>query len=268
MIASGARPHGLAILRPRFFGLLLLVVFGFATPAASTLPTFAGGPVPSLAPLLKQVTPAVVNIAVRGRVREDNPLAQDPFFRQFFDMPEQIVHEVQATGSGVIVDSKRGYVLTNNHLIEHATAIQVTTKDDRRFVARLIGRDRRNDIAVLQIEDGGALPALPFGDSDALEVGDFVVAIGNPFGLGQTVTSGIVSALGRNGLGIEGREDFIQTDASINPGNSGGALIDLRGRLVGINTAILSPDGGNVGIGFAIPINRARRAMEQIVSSH
>jgi serine protease Do len=269
MIGSGAGPRGSAILRPGLFGLLFLVVFGFATPAAPTLPSFAGGPVPSLAPLLKQVTPAVVNIAVRGRVREENPLAQDPFFRQFFDMPEQIVHEVQATGSGVIVDGKRGYVLTNNHLIEHATAIQVTTKDDRRFAAKLIGRDRRNDIAVLQIADGGAaLPALPFGNSDALEVGDFVVAIGNPFGLGQTVTSGIVSALGRNGLGIEGREDFIQTDASINPGNSGGALIDLRGQLIGINTAILSPDGGNVGIGFAIPINRARRAMEQIVSSH
>jgi serine protease Do len=269
MIASGAGPRGPVVLRPGLFGLMFLVAFGFATPAAPTVPSFAGGPAPSLAPLLKQVTPAVVNIAVRGRVREDNPLAQDPFFRQFFDMPEQIVHEVQATGSGVIVDGKRGYVLTNNHLIEHANAIQVTTKDDRRFAARLIGRDRRTDIAVLQIGTGDApLPALPFGDSDALQVGDFVVAIGNPFGLGQTVTSGIVSALGRNGLGIGGREDFIQTDASINPGNSGGALIDLRGRLIGINTAILSPDGGNVGIGFAIPINRARQAMQQIVGSH
>ena len=265
MIGSGAGRRRPAIPQPALFGLLFLVILGVATPAAPTLPDFAGGQIYSVAPLLRQVTPAVVNIAARGRVREKNPLAQDSFFQRFFDLPEQTVHEVEATGSGVIVDAREGYVLTNNHLIEHATAIQVTTKDNRRFAAKLIGHDSRNDVAVLRIAGGGSLTALPLGDSDQLQVGDFVLAIGNPFGLGQTVTSGIISALGRNGLGTNGREDFIQTDASINPGNSGGALIDLRGQLIGINSAILSPSGGNIGIGFAIPINRARRAMEQIV---
>jgi serine protease Do len=234
--------------------------------AAGILPFAEGEPIPTLAPLLRQVTPAVVNIAVRGRIREDNPLYRDPFFRQFFNLPQQIVREVQATGSGVIVDAERGYVLTNNHLITRGVLqIEVATRDNRRFSARLIGRDAAVDIAVLQIEGASDLTALAFGDSDELEVGDFVLAIGNPFGLGQTVTSGIVSALGRNNLGIEGSENFIQTDASINPGNSGGALVDLRGRLVGINTAILTPGGGSVGIGFAIPANMARRTMERIL---
>jgi serine protease Do len=251
-------------------GLALLILAGgltAAAPAGATLPAWAaGGEVPSLAPILREVTPAVVNISVRGRVREENPLFRDPMFRRFFDVPEAVERNFEATGSGVIVDAERGYVLTNDHLVENAVAVEVTTKDSRRFQARVVGHDQPTDIAVLRLEKASGLKALSFGDSDRLEVGDFVIAIGNPFGLGQTVTSGIVSALGRTGLGIEGYEDFIQTDASINPGNSGGALVDLRGRLIGINTAILAPSGGNVGIGFAVPINMARSVMQQIVA--
>ena len=175
-----------------------------------------------------------------------------------------VERETQAMGSGVIVDAGRGYVLTNAHVVENATNIEVTTKDNRRLKARLVGRDAETDIAVLQVSADN-LTAVAMGDSDRLQVGDFVLAVGNPFGLGQTVTSGIVSALGRSGLGIEGYEDFIQTDASINPGNSGGALVDLQGRLVGINTAILAPGGGNIGIGFAVPINMARQVMDQLI---
>ncbi len=243
--------------------LWLALAFILAPPAVAAIPEAAG--VPSLAPMLNEITPGVVNIAVRSRVPEasDNPLLNDPFFRRFFDAPKQRERHTQATGSGVIVDAAQGFVLTNNHVVANAEAIEVTTKDNRRFAAKLVGRDEDTDIAVLKIE-GGNLKAVPLGDSDRLQVGDFVVAIGNPFGLGQTVTSGIVSALGRS-LGIEGYEDFIQTDASINPGNSGGPLVDLRGRLVGINTAILAPGGGNIGIGFAVPINMARNAMEQII---
>ncbi len=245
--------------------LALVAGLGFAEPAQATLPEFAGQQVPTLAPLLRDVTPAVVNIAVRGKIREENPLFQDPFFRQFFNMPRQLEEEFQATGSGVIVDAQRGYVLTNNHVVEHASDIEATTKDKRRFKARLIGRDSYTDVAILQLQGASGLTALPFGDSDRLEVGDFVLAIGNPFGLGQTVTSGIISGLGRSGLGTGGYEDFIQTDASINPGNSGGPLVDLHGQLIGINTAIVTSGGGNVGIGFAVPINAVRRAMDQIV---
>jgi Do/DeqQ family serine protease len=242
--------------------------FAPATPAAcagAPIPE-ASGAVPSLAPMLARITLGVVNIAVRGRVREQNPLLQDPFFRRFFNLPQNQPeeHETQATGSGVIVDAAHGYVLSNGHVVEHATRIEVTTKDNRRFTAKLIGRDPDTDIAVLQIP-AQHLTAVPMGNSDALQVGDFVLAIGNPFGLGQTVTSGIVSALGRSGLGIEGYEDFIQTDASINPGNSGGPLVNLKGQCVGINTAILAPGGGNIGIGFAVPINMARRVMDQII---
>jgi len=205
-----------------------------------------------------------VGISVRGRVREDNPLLQDPLFRRFFNLQQQPVErETQATGSGVIVDAAQGYVMTNAHVVENANSIEVTTKDNRHFKAKLIGRDPDTDIAVLQIS-GGDLTAVPIGDSDRLQVGDFVLAVGNPFGLGQTVTSGIISALGRS-PGIEGYEDFIQTDASINPGNSGGPLVDLQGRVVGINTAIVAPSGGNVGIGFAVPINMARQVMDQLV---
>ncbi|MGD9615026.1 MAG: Do family serine endopeptidase [Alphaproteobacteria bacterium] len=235
--------------------------------AAAPIPQVAGQYIPSLAPMLARVTPGVVNIAVRGRVREQNPLLQDPFFRRFFDLPQNArprMRETEATGSGIVVDAARGYVLTNGHVVENATKIEVTTKDNRRFTARLIGRDPETDIAVLQISPD-RLTAVPLGDSDRLEVGDFVLAIGNPFGLGQTVTSGIVSALGRSGLGIEGYEDFIQTDASINPGNSGGPLVNLNGECVGINTAILAPGGGNIGIGFAVPVNMARRVMDQLI---
>ncbi|MGE0259236.1 MAG: Do family serine endopeptidase [Alphaproteobacteria bacterium] len=235
--------------------------------AAAPIPSVAGQQVPSLAPMLARVTPGVVNIAVRGRVREQNPLLQDPFFRRFFDLPQNArprMRETEATGSGIIVDAARGYVLTNGHVVENATKIEVTTKDNRRFTAKLLGRDPETDIALLQIPSDN-LTAVPLGDSDRLQVGDFVLAIGNPFGLGQTVTSGIVSALGRSGLGIEGYEDFIQTDASINPGNSGGPLVNLNGECVGINTAILAPGGGNIGIGFAVPIDMARRVMDQLV---
>jgi len=235
--------------------------------AAAPIPEFGGGAVPSLAPMLSAITPGVVNIAVKGRIKEENPLLQDPFFRRFFNIPQNQQtqeRETEATGSGVIIDAAQGYVLTNGHVVENETSIDVTTKDNHRYRAKLIGRDADTDIAVLQIPAGG-LTAVPLGDSDKLQVGDFVVAIGNPFGLGQTVTSGIISALGRSGLGIEGYEDFIQTDASINPGNSGGALVDLRGRLVGINTAILAPGGGNIGIGFAVPINMARLVLDQLI---
>jgi Do/DeqQ family serine protease len=235
--------------------------------AAGLIPQAGGGAVPSLAPMLSRITPGVVNIAVRGRVKEQNPLLQDPFFRRFFNLPQNAQpeeRETQATGSGVIVDAAQGYVLTNGHVAENATRIDVVTKDNRRLTAKLIGIDSDTDIAVLQIPAVN-LTAVPLGDSDRLQVGDFVIAIGNPFGLGQTVTSGIVSALGRSGLGVEGYEDFIQTDASINPGNSGGPLVDLEGECVGINTAILAPGGGNIGIGFAVPINMARRVMEQLV---
>jgi Do/DeqQ family serine protease len=249
--------------------VLIGAVTAVAVPGhpATPIPETVGGVVPSLAPMLAGITPGVVNIAVKGRVREENPLLRDPFFRQFFNIPKNQQfqeRETQATGSGVIVDATHGYVLTNGHVVANATNITVTTKDGRRLPAKLVGRDTDTDVAVLEVAAGG-LVAVPFGDSDRLQVGDFVVAIGNPFGLGQTVTSGIVSALGRSGLGIEGYEDFIQTDASINPGNSGGPLVDLRGQLVGINTAILAPSGGNVGIGFAVPINMARRVMDQLL---
>jgi Do/DeqQ family serine protease len=258
----------------RFWSALLLMgaVAGIAPEpqpalAAGLIPEVGGGAVPSLAPMLSRITPGVVNIAVRGRVKEENPLLQDPFFRRFFNVPQNQQlqeRETQATGSGVIIDAAQGYVLTNGHVAANATRIEVITKDNRRLTAKLIGTDGDTDVAVLQIPAGN-LTAVPLGDSDRLQVGDFVLAIGNPFGLGQTVTSGIVSALGRSGLGVEGYEDFIQTDASINPGNSGGPLVNLRGECVGINTAILTPGGGNVGIGFAVPINMARKVMEQIL---
>ncbi|WP_315764729.1 MULTISPECIES: trypsin-like peptidase domain-containing protein [unclassified Bradyrhizobium] len=244
-----------------------IVLCLLAAPAGAQIPDLKLGRVPTLAPLVKEVTPAVVNISVEGRLREDNPLYHDPLFREFFDVPKQVEKQFSATGSGVIVDAQRGYVMTANHVVEHVTSVLIRTKDGRKFAARLVGRDPATDIALLQIRDPVDLKAIALGDSDALEVGDFVIAVGNPFGLGQTVTSGLVSALGRTGLGKQGYEDFIQTDAAINPGNSGGALINLRGELVGINTAIISPGGGNVGIGFAVPINMARRVMEQLVQS-
>jgi serine protease Do len=249
------------------FGTILVTLF-LTTAADGQLPNFKmGGVVPTLAPLVRDVTPSVVNISVHGRIREDNPLYRDPIFREYFDVPKQLEKEINATGSGVVVDAAKGYVLTNNHVVEQVSTVQITTKDGRQFAARVMGRDPATDIAVLQINTPTSLKAMQLGDSDALEVGDFVIAIGNPFGLGQTVTSGLVSALSRTGLGKQGYEDFIQTDAAINPGNSGGALVNLKGELIGINSAIISPGGGNVGIGFAIPINMARRVMEQIVEN-
>ena len=235
----------------------------------------ARGGIPTLAPLIEKVTPGVVNIAVQGTVtvQQGNPLLQDPLFRRFFDQPGQQRQQQQgqprqrqfdAAGSGVIVDARNGYVLTNSHVVENADRIAVTLTDGRQLDAKLIGTDPETDIAVIQVA-AERLTAVPFGESSKLKVGDFVIAVGNPFGLGQTVTSGIVSALGRGGLDIEGYEDFIQTDASINPGNSGGALLDLSGRLIGINTAILGPNGGNIGIGFAVSTEMARAVMDQIV---
>lgn len=222
-------------------------------------------PLPSLAPMLERVTPAVVNISTQARVTQRNPLYDDPFYRRFFDLPEpEDSSRPQSLGSGVIVDADEGLVVTNHHVIDNASTILVTLSDGREVEATLLGDDPEADIALLQIR-ARSLTALSWSDSDALRVGDFTVAIGNPFGLGQTVTSGIVSALGRSGLGIEDYEDFIQTDASINPGNSGGALVNLRGELIGINTAIVGPSGGNVGIGFAIPSNMARDIIEQLL---
>jgi len=234
---------------------------------AQALATASGQALPSLAPMLEKVTPAVVNISTRSRILvRDNPLLNDPFFRRFFNLPERYrERQSQSLGSGVVVDAKNGYIITNNHVIDKADEITVTLRDNRKLKAVLLGSDPDTDIAVIQV-DARQLSEVKFADSDKLRVGDYVVAIGNPFGLGQTVTSGIVSALGRSGLGIEGFEDFIQTDASINPGNSGGALVNLRGELVGINTAILSKSGGNVGIGFAIPTNMAKDIMHQLVS--
>jgi len=234
-------------------------------PAAAALPAAIGGAT-TIAPMLDAVTPAVVNISVLSRAPQiDNPLARDPFFRRFFgNIPQIQGRPQQSAGSGVIVDARNGYVLTNHHVIENAAEIAVTLKDRRRVRARLVGSDAATDIALLKI-DADRLTALPMGDSDRLRVGDFVVAIGNPFGLGQTVTSGIVSALGRSGLKVEGYEDFIQTDASINPGNSGGALVNFQGELIGINTAIIGPAGGSVGIGFAVPTNIARSVMTQLI---
>jgi serine protease DegQ len=220
----------------------------------------------TMAPLLERVTPGVVNIAVRAQVqRQASPLFEDPFFRRFFELPDvPRSREVLSAGSGVIIDGDRGYVLTNNHVVANAQEIVVTLKDRRSLPARLVGSDPETDIALLEI-DAPDLTAVPIGDSTGLEVGDLVIAIGNPFGLGQTVTSGIISALGRGGLGIEGYEDFIQTDASINPGNSGGALVNSKGELIGINTAILGPAGGNIGIGFAVPVSMAEAVMAQLI---
>ncbi|HSN40453.1 MAG TPA: trypsin-like peptidase domain-containing protein, partial [Burkholderiales bacterium] len=244
---------------------IALIFMVAALPAFAAQPQTDGKGLPTLAPLVNEVTPAVVNISVITRSPlEDNPLFRDPFFRRFFDLPDRPERNEQAAGSGVIIDAAHGYILTNHHVIKDAEQTVVTLKDRRQFKAKLVGTDPGTDIAVLQIP-AQKLTALRLGDSDQLQVGDYVIAIGNPFGIGQTVTSGIVSALGRSGLSIEGYEDFIQTDASINPGNSGGALVNLRGELVGINSAIIGPAGGNVGIGFAVPSNMARAVMSQIV---
>ncbi len=252
------------------FGLTLsIAIISSASHAFSDSPeasfdSSANRPVPTLAPMLKKVLPSVVNISTQGTVAvAQHPLMNDPFFRQFIPkMPTE--RQTQGIGSGVIVDANKGYILTNNHVIANADTIFVTLKNKQKLKAKLIGTDAETDIAVLQV-DSHDLTDIPLSNSDQLQVGDFVVAIGNPFGLGHTVTSGMVSALGRTNLGIEGYENFIQTDASINPGNSGGALIDLRGHLIGINSAILAPSGGNVGIGFSIPINMAKKVMAQLI---
>ncbi len=220
----------------------------------------------SLAPLVKEVSPAVVNISTRGTVEvRQNPMFSDPMFRRFFNIPDgPQQRETASLGSGVIIDAERGLILTNHHVIGEADEITVHLENGRDYEAEVVGSDEDSDIAVLEIKAEG-LSALALGDSDSLEVGDYVLAVGNPFGLGHTVTSGIVSAKGRSGLGIENYEDFIQTDAAINRGNSGGALVNLQGELIGINTAILGPGGGNAGIGFAIPTRMVRAVMSQIL---
>jgi len=240
------------------------------TPAHAALPLAVGDDaLPSLAPMVKQASPAVVNIAVKGtaEAQRNNPFMNDPFFRRFFDNPgRQQPRQTVSAGSGVIVDAGNGYILTNHHVVENADSITVTLFDDRELDAVIVGSDASADIAVLQIPTE-KLAQIPYADSEKLQVGDFVVAIGNPFGFSHTVTSGIISGLGRYGLNNDRNsyENFVQTDAAINPGNSGGALLNLRGELVGINTAIISRSGGNVGIGFAIPINMARNIMDQII---
>jgi Do/DeqQ family serine protease len=249
---------------------LLVLSLGIATgPVAAQVVTVGADSrgIPTIAPLIDAVDDAVVNIAVVSeRPAQMTPLFRDPFFQPFLPPLDLLPPQRQmSAGSGVIVDADKGYVLTNNHVVENADEIRVTLRDNRSFEAELVGRDPATDIAVLRIEADN-LTEIPLGNSENLLVGDFVVAIGNPFGLGQTVTSGIVSALGRSGINPEGYEDFIQTDASINPGNSGGALLTLDGKLIGINTAIIAPNGGgNVGIGFAVPINMAVGVMEQLV---
>lgn len=256
---------GRSLLGRSLLGLLLAL---WVHSVSAALPEQVNGqPLPTLAPMVKQVTPAVVNISTRSQIRlQQNPLFNDPFFRHFFgQQPQRPQNRTQSLGSGVVIDAQKGLVITNHHVIDRADEITVTLRDGRELQATLLGSDPEADVALLEVPAVG-LSDLPLANSDSLQVGDFVVAIGNPFGLGQTVTSGIVSAMGRSGLGIEGYEDFIQTDASINPGNSGGALVNLRGELVGMNTAILAPGGGgNVGIGFAIPSNMLKQIVDHLL---
>ena len=251
---------------------LTVLLLSAVSSAWAVLPAFDsdGRQLPSLSPLIKEVGPSVVNISTfTTQTMRQNPLLNDPFFRRFFNIPpDQKMPQsrrTQSAGSGVIINAKEGTVITNHHVIDGADEIHVGLEDGRSYKATLIGSDPEVDIAVLQLEEFEDLTDIKIANSDGLEVGDFVIAIGNPFGLGQTVTSGVVSALGRSGLGIEGYENFIQTDASINPGNSGGALVNLNGELVGINTAIMAPAGGNIGIGFAIPSNMADSSIDQIL---
>ena len=259
------------------FGLRIIAVAWLLILSTSWIsPAFPAGAavaLPSLAPMIKVVSPAVVNIATRGtlteRIPRNNPLFDDPFFRRFFNVPNEptVRHrKFQSAGSGVIVDARKGYIVTNRHVIENASEITVTLLDNRRVTATVVGSDEGTDIAVLKVQEP-RLSEMPLGDSSHLEVGDWVVAIGNPFGLAHTVTVGIVSALGRTGINPRGYEDFIQTDASINPGNSGGALVNVQGELVGINSAILSGENdGNIGIGFAIPVNMVKAVMQQLIT--
>lgn len=258
-------------MRQQAFVFFALAAFVFSGPAAAQLPERVGDtPMPSLAPIVKKASPAVVNIATRGTLRNErprNPLFDDPFFRRFFEGPGAAPRErvFQSAGSGVIVDAKNGYIITNAHVIDNADEITVTLLDDRQIKAQIVGRDKASDVAVLKV-DSKNLIEMPLADSSKAEVGDFVLAIGNPFALNHTVTSGIISAVGRSdSSNTESYQDFIQTDAPINPGNSGGALVNLQGHLVGINTAIFSGSGGNIGIGFAIPSNMVRAVMTQLV---
>ena len=254
----------------RALALSVMVVLLAPPLPAAMPPVISESGVPTLAPMIKKISPAVVNIATRGTIRErgaQNPLLDDPFFRRFFDVPPDTgprARPFQSAGSGVIFDAHSGYIVTNAHVVENASEITVTLQDGRDVKAEIIGSDTPSDVAVLKVKPDG-LTQIPLGDSAKVEVGDFVVAIGNPFGLQHTVTSGIISGLSRSGINPDGYEDFIQTDASINPGNSGGALVNLRGELIGINTAILSRSGGNIGIGFAIPVNMARSVMDQLI---
>jgi Do/DeqQ family serine protease len=252
------------------FPLAALLLLGAVAPVHPAVPSeVAETPIPSLSPMIKRVSPAVVNISTQGSVKErspGSPLSEDPFFRRFFDVPPGVnprSRPFQSAGSGVIFDAKNGYIVTNAHVIENATEITVTLQDGQDLKAELVGVDVPSDVAVLKVKSD-KLTQIGLGDSSKVEVGDFVVAIGNPFGLQHTVTSGIISGLSRT-LNGDGYEDFIQTDASINPGNSGGALVNLRGELIGINTAILSRTGGNIGIGFAIPVNMARSVVDQLI---
>ena len=262
-----------------------------AASAAETASSSSSQPLPSLAPMLETVMPSVVSINVEGSTTVRTPRMPQQF-QQFFgdnspfcqdgspfqgspmcqesgpqgkgdaDSQQQ---KFRALGSGVVIDAAKGYVVTNNHVVDNATKIQVQLSDGRKYDAKVIGKDPRSDIALIQLKDAKNLTAIKLADSDNLRVGDYTVAIGNPYGLGETVTSGIVSALGRSGLNVENYENFIQTDAAINRGNSGGALVNLNGELIGINTAILAPDGGNIGIGFAIPSNMVKNLTSQMV---
>nr|WP_275425518.1 DegQ family serine endoprotease [Saliniradius amylolyticus] len=249
----------------------LLILSGITLSSHAALPFFGEDEkqVPSLAPMLEEITPAVVSISVKGTQVSRQQIPE--MFKFFFgpNMPDEQRQErpFRGLGSGVIIDAEKGYVVTNNHVVDNADEIVVKLTDGRELEAKKIGSDERSDIALLQV-DADNLTAVTVADSDKLRVGDFVVAIGNPFGLNQTVTSGIVSALGRTNLNIVGNgsyEDFIQTDAAINRGNSGGALVNLNGELIGINTAIYGPNGGNVGIGFAIPSTMMKNLVDQIV---
>ncbi len=244
---------------------LLLAVLAMVTAEAALPDNVGGRPVTSLAPLVEAASPAVVNIRVSQTVSRRNPFGDDAF-RRFFGIPDVPggTREIASAGSGVIVDAERGYILTNHHVVANADAIQISLIDGEILDAEIVGSDPATDIAVIKVEADG-LTDMPIGNSDGVRVGDFVIAIGNPFGLGHTVTSGIISALGRTGISRDGYEDFIQTDASINPGNSGGALVNMNGELIGINSAIVSRSGGNVGIGFAVPTEIASSIMGQIL---
>jgi len=276
------------ILSLSMVALSLSLALGSASVSAAQTASADSQQMPSLAPMLQKIMPSVVSISVEGSTTVKNQANQQ--FQQFFgDMtpfcqqgspfmnsplcqtPNQgqgqggQQEKFRALGSGVVINAEKGYVVTNNHVVDNASKITVQLSDGRRFEAKVIGKDPRSDIALIQLKDATNLTAIKMADSDNLQVGDYTVAIGNPYGLGETVTSGIVSALGRSGLNVDNYENFIQTDAAINRGNSGGALVNLNGELIGINTAILAPDGGNIGIGFAIPSNMVKNLTAQMI---